>query len=164
MLITILSINEICKLLSLFHLKRKLKLSSSALGVILISFPLAPAILLYTVLRLSHQKTSRPRQRLTVETKIWNMRKILTRMKRNENALENFPQLVIFCVIILIVCSQTTPIASIKMTIDTQDTWLYITACLSFVSIIIASVSHMKASFQGRDGHRTGWGYPSCDL
>ena len=141
--------NELFKLPLILSMKTKLDLSMRAIFVMLVALPFIPAILIYIVARLSHKKIHCPNSRSYINAKISAINHLMARMKRNENALENFPQLIIISIIIGITLSPTTPITALKTIIDPHNPILYITAFVSFITIIRASLGQVKASLKG---------------
>ena len=146
-LILILCVSEVSKFVSLISMKNDLNLTRRGLLLILLTLPFMPAILLYIKSRLSYNRFFLTNN--TLDTQIDKINNLMTRIKRNENALENFPQLIVICIIIGITSSATTPITTLKTIFDPKNPMLYVTGCLSVITVIRASAGQLKASLNG---------------
>ena len=147
-LIVIFCISEVSKLHLAVSAKRTLNISHKGYLVTLLTFPLMPAVLIYAIERLTYRKNAR-KDCIALDNLICKINKLIARMKRNENTLENFPQLIIIVIIIGLALSPTATVTGLKGTIDPKDWILYTTASLSLLTIVRASVTQLKASLDG---------------
>ena len=147
-LIIIFCISEISKLHLAVTAKRSLNLSHRGFLITLLTFPFVPAILFYVIERLNY-RNHLMKNSGHFDDKIGKITKLIARMKRNENTLENFPQLIIIVIIIGLSVSPTAAVTALKGTIDPKDGILYFTASLSILTIVRASVMQLKASLDG---------------
>ena len=152
-LILIIIINELNKFQWAIAIKNNLNVSYFGFAIIIFTLPLMPFTLLYIIAKLSYKNMVQQRSKclpeISLHSKIMEITKILNGMKRNENSLENFPQLVIVCAIIGIASSPTTPITAVVQIVDPKSPILYMTAILSLSTIIRSSVGQVKASKNG---------------
>ena len=147
-LIVIFCVSEVSKLHLVVKAKRSLNLSQRSFSITLLTFPFMPAILIYLTERLKYNHTMLNNSS-RLESQIGKIDKLITRMKRNENTLENFPQLIIIVIIIGLALSPTATVTVLKGTIDPKDWILYTTASASALTIVRASVTQLKASLDG---------------
>lgn len=148
-LIVIICVSEVSKLHLAFSAKNILNLSDRGFLMTLLTFPFLPAILIYVTEKLTYQRDQSHDKSSQLNDRIGKINKLITRMKRNENTLENFPQLIIIMIIIGIALSPTTTVTAMKGTIDPNDWILYVTASISIITIVRASVCQLKASLDG---------------
>lgn len=153
-LIIVLCGNEVHKLIFIQRIKQTLNFSKWKVLVTIMTFPFMPAILLYTIAKLSFTKklmTKNLNATNEISLKIRDVNKILARMKRNENMLENWPQLTTIIIIIAIYSTPTLTVESLKNTIiDPENVAIYLTALLSSFTIIRTSINDIKAEFNGQ--------------
>ena len=153
-IVLILSISFIAnasfQLGSIHGMRKSQKLTDKVYFFMILTFPLFPAYLLYILSRLNYQKLSIGNA-ASINHKINEVNRTIAAMKRTESVTENFFQMAINILLIGFILSPTATIFSrdYDTIIDANDTFLYVTAFLSVISITMSTVGQVKASFNG---------------